>query len=801
MEKRKDKKIEITGILILSLSFLVLLSLIFYNPAEEPSISPHVAIKNSMGIAGIYVAHWLIKYGIGYISFIFPVLGFVWGWAIFSRKSLKPIIKLSLYSLGFSLIASMSLGLSAVISENGGYLYSGLTGGLLAKFFHDFLGTAGFILFLLAGALVLIRGYFNLNYYGPFEKMFLKWSKYREQKSLINQDVKQDSEKRKHTQNLLKKLKDKQESAKQFLSSTSGLEEVETTQESGQQEKILSGEQGEGTKEESEGGQEALPFDSSDDLGDMQNIPETGKEEDIDADESEFTIESEVVEEEVNLDETIEKTPRREYQLPSVELLDMPNEGIKISTTHEELVEKANFLVQSLQTFGVEGKVVNISPGPVITLFEVEPAEGVRVNKFVQLSDDLARVMMAKRVRIVAPIPGKSTVGVEIPNKQPLTVHLRSVVNSDKYVNSESKLTIALGKTTNGENYTIEINQLPHLLIAGTTGSGKSVCVNTIINSILLRATPKDVRFIMIDPKKLELACYAPIQKHHLITSEDISEFVVTTPENAVLALRSAEQEMGRRYDILASAVVRNIEEYQQKAEKDSELEPMPYIVVIIDELADLMLRAPKEVETPITRLAQMARAVGIHLVVATQRPSVNVITGVIKANFPARIAFQVATKIDSRTILDVNGAEKLLGKGDMLFLPPGSSDPIRLHNSFVGLDEINRIVEHITDQPESDEIVLEGSRVKINEDDPFSTSMGSQDELFNEAARLVITHQQGSISLLQRRLRIGYSRAARLIDEMEQAGIVGAFTGSKAREVLVDELYLEGLDDVPPDQ
>ena len=482
--------------------------------------------------------------------------------------------------------------------------------------------------------------------------------------------------------------------------------------------------------------------------------------------------------------------------MPSVDYLDH-HEEISPSASDSELVDKAEFLTQSLSTFGVEGKVVNIAPGPVITLFEVEPAEGVRVNKFVHLSDDLARVMKAPRVRVIAPIPGKSSVGIEIPNENPSVVYMRSVINSEKFVSSQSNLVVALGKTTSGENFVIELDKLPHLLIAGTTGSGKSVCINTIISSLLYRSTPEEVRFILIDPKKLEMASYRSLEKHHLISTEDIDEYVVTTPENAVLALRAAEKEMGRRYDVLADAVVRNIQEFREKATKDSNLETMPYIVIIIDELADLMLRAPKEVEQSIARLAQMARAVGIHLVLATQRPSVDVITGVIKANFPARIAFQVATKIDSRTIIDINGAEKLLGKGDMLFLPPGSSDATRLHNSFVTLNEITKIVSHIESQPTADEIKLEGTKSQLGSDGEItSAGVEHQDELLTEAIRLVVTNQQGSISLIQRRFRVGYSRAARLIDQMEQIGIVGPFTGSKAREVLVDESYLQILDD-----
>ena len=374
--------------------------------------------------------------------------------------------------------------------------------------------------------------------------------------------------------------------------------------------------------------------------------------------------------------------------------------------SRDELVERANFLQQSLETFGVVGKVVNVSPGPVITLFEVEPAEGVRVNKFVALSDDLARVMEASRVRVIAPIPGKSSVGIEIPNRNPDMVYFKSVINSEKFASSNSKLTLALGKNTTGEIATLDLAQMPHLLIAGTTGSGKSVCMNTIIASMLYQATPDEVKFVIIDPKKVEMAVYRSLKDYHLLKIEDIDEPIVTKPENAVLALRAVEKEMGRRYDVLADAVVRNISEYNKKMVDKGE-DIMPFIVVLIDELADLMMLNAKEVEAPIARLAQLARAVGIHLVVATQRPSVDVITGVIKANFPSRIAFQVATKIDSRTIIDSPGAEKLIGRGDLLYLGYGSSEPIRLHNAYLDLKEIEGLMKHVTDQSQADELII----------------------------------------------------------------------------------------------
>ncbi|MFQ6675812.1 MAG: DNA translocase FtsK 4TM domain-containing protein [Fidelibacterota bacterium] len=734
----KDRRMEIIGILLILISLFVFLSLVSYNPAEEPTVSPHVAITNRMGIVGVYVSNALVKMTIGYVAYIFPLLGLLWGGWIFAARSVRGLVRLTVYALLLSLLVSVALGLQAILAGASGvpsYHYSGLVGGVLARLFHDFLGRTGTVILLGGTALLLVRGYFGWSLYEPVRAASSLWkgaAQKRREKSAVRRGEKE--------------------------------EPVPPPP---------------GTREEPQV-EARVP----------EPVAPSGAEE-----EESFSIDEEVREEEVDVESYRPAPPARSYELPPVDLLVRPDD-VTPSASREELVERANFLVQSLLTFGVEGKVVNISPGPVITLFEVEPAEGVRVSKFVQLSDDLARVMRASRVRIIAPVPGKSSVGIEIPNKNPSIVYLRSVINSEKFIESESVLTVALGKTTSGENYVVQLDRMPHLLIAGTTGSGKSVCINTIITSILYRATPEQVRFILIDPKRLELAAYRRLKRYHLMTSDDVDEYVVSTPENAVLALRAAEQEMNRRYDVLADAVVRNIQEYHRKAAADLQLEPMPYIVIIIDELADLMLKAPKEVEAPIGRLAQMARAVGLHLVVATQRPSVDVITGVIKANFPARIAFQVASKVDSRTIIDANGAEKLIGRGDMLFLPPARSEPIRLHNSYVSLEETERVIDHICRQPAYEEIRLKGSTVHLfGEGGPGEEGLGD-DELFREAVQLVVTHQQGSISLLQRRLRIGYSRAARLIDEMEQLGIVGPFTGSKAREVLVDESYLRTLGD-----
>jgi S-DNA-T family DNA segregation ATPase FtsK/SpoIIIE len=385
--------------------------------------------------------------------------------------------------------------------------------------------------------------------------------------------------------------------------------------------------------------------------------------------------------------------------------------------------------------------------------------------------------MEASSVRVIAPIPGRSSVGIEIPNGNPATVYFKSVVNSPEFAESESMLTLAIGKTTSGEIATLDLGKMPHLLIAGTTGSGKSVCINTIICSILYHASPDEVKFVMIDPKKVEMTLYKKLEGYHLLKMADIDEPIVTSVDNAILSLRALEKEMDRRYNVLAEAVVRNISEYNDKMKK-ADQPIMPYIVLVIDELADLMMLSAKDVEAPIARLAQLARAVGIHLVIATQRPSVDVITGVIKANFPSRIAFQVASKIDSRTIIDQQGADKLIGRGDMLHLGTGSSDVFRMHNAFLTLEEIEAIMGHVIEQPKSESDILPSVRESLH-NEYGGVDESSNDELFNDAIALVVTHQQGSISLLQRRLKVGYSRAARLIDEMEQSGIVGPFTGS----------------------
>ncbi len=479
------------------------------------------------------------------------------------------------------------------------------------------------------------------------------------------------------------------------------------------------------------------------------------------------------------------------YTLPPLALLDAPKTEQKID--ERELMEGARLLEEKCREFAVEGSVVQIHPGPVVTTFEFKPDAGVKYAKITGLADDLCLAMQADSV-IIDRIPGKSTVGIQIPNVSRQQISLRELLESEVYRRSNSKLTLTLGKTIHGEPFVTDLATMPHLLIAGSTGSGKSVSMNAMLTSILYRSTPDDVRMIMIDPKRLELGMYEDIP--HLLTP------VVVDPKQAANALRWAVREMEERYKTLAAEGVRNIEQFNRNvhhALQDTEKQalpeeerpkPLPYIVVVIDELADLMMVAGREVEESIARLAQMARAVGIHLLLATQRPSVDVITGLIKANLPARISFRVSSKTDSRTILDGNGAEQLLGRGDMLYLPPASSRFIRLHGPYISEQESARLASFLRKQGKP----VFNETITAEEKTADAIAM-DKDDLYDEAARIVVSSGQASISYLQRRLRIGFSRAARLVDMMEMEGLVSPAAGAKAREVLVDKGYFDEVD------
>ncbi len=491
---------------------------------------------------------------------------------------------------------------------------------------------------------------------------------------------------------------------------------------------------------------------------------------------------------EINIVNPQKKGPGKGYTIPPIKLLRASTGNIYEKGKDKVVLNNAKLLEETLSSFGVNAKVTQISRGPVITRYELQPAPGVKVSRIVNLADDIALNLAAPAVRIEAPIPGKAAVGIEVPNHKTSPVNIRDVLESEEFIFYPSKLAFALGKDIAGKNVIADIAKMPHLLIAGATGSGKSVCINALITSILYKASPEEVKLIMIDPKVVELNHYNGVP--HLLIP------VVTKPKKAAGALNWAVQEMTSRYKLFADKGVRDIEGYNSSLEEQEE--HLPQMVVIIDELADLMMVAPTEVEDAICRLAQMARAAGIHLVIATQRPSVDVITGLIKANIPSRIAFAVSSQVDSRTILDMGGAEKLLGRGDMLFHPVGANKPIRVQGSYISEKEVERIVAYIKAQ--NDAPVYSSEVLEEIATDQAVENQDDCDELFPEAVEIVIDAGQASISMLQRRLRIGYARAARIIDDMEIRGIVSGFEGSKPRNVLIsreefEELYMNDVE------
>jgi S-DNA-T family DNA segregation ATPase FtsK/SpoIIIE len=783
-----DRRTAILALLLMAAAILIFLALVSYDASDEANADIHATdllkvftgdsaarakadtAHNWLGLGGAILSDVLIKSTIGYAIFVLPVLMLFWGWVIFRKTETRPAVTITNIALIGSLLVSSSFGMLRLIlgEDSPGMEWSGVIGDFLASILAQLLGKTGGAIILLVGILVTLVLAVDLDLRQTADRLRRLWlrvldwleRKRAERAARKEREDEKDSEEEPPSARLAG-------SSSVRISRTADREE----EDSRAPVKIAFG------KKEGPPPASAVERGPKIEVKPLQSGPPA---------------------------EPATSSPRREveidYVFPSVDLLDPPRAG-KENIDEEELQANADLLRRTLAEFDVELESVSVTPGPVVTLYELVPASGVKISRIVSLENDMALKLAAKGIRIMAPIPGKSAVGVEIPNSHRSLVTIRSVLNSTQFRDMRAHLPLGLGKTIAGEIFTDDLTKMPHLLIAGSTGSGKSVGINTIIASLLYRMHPSDLRFIIIDPKKIELAQYAKLKNHFLAISPDTNEEIVTTPHNAVAALRSVEVEMERRYDRLSNAGVRNIVDYNERV-KSGRLKStdtiqhtkMPYLVVIIDELADLMMTAAREVEEPIARLAQMARAVGIHLVLATQRPSVDVITGVIKANFPARIAYQVASKVDSRTILDMNGAEQLLGNGDMLYLPSGSPKPVRLQNAYISPDEVDRIVEHVAKQQGYvSAFVLPSMAEKKRGGGAGGQS--DRDELFEDAARLIVRHQQGSVSLLQRRLKVGYSRAARLVDELEMAGIVGPFDGSKARDVLIEtEAALEAI-------
>lgn len=529
-------------------------------------------------------------------------------------------------------------------------------------------------------------------------------------------------------------------------------------------------------------------------------------------DSSELTMEIEVTEEETTPEDQLAKRlvkdygefdptlELKNYKYPSIDLMKDYSNGGGITINQEELEENKEKIVDTLRNYKIDIAQIKATIGPTVTLYEIVPEAGVRISKIKNLEDDIALSLSALGIRIIAPIPGKGTIGIEVPNKNSTIVSMRSVIASTKFAEAEMELPLALGKTISNETFVVDLAKMPHLLMAGATGQGKSVGLNAVLTSLLYKKHPSEIKFVLVDPKKVELTLFNKIERHFLAKLPDTDEAIITDNKQVINTLNSLCIEMDNRYDMLKNAMCRNIKEYNTKF-KNRKLNPndgntfLPYIVLIIDEFADLIMTAGKEVETPIARLAQLARAVGIHLIIATQRPSVNVITGLIKANFPARIAFRVTSKIDSRTILDSGGADQLIGRGDMLFTQ--GNELIRLQCAFVDTPEVEKVTDYIGSQRayptahELPEYIGEESGTSLDD------NISERDGLFKEAAEVIVNAQQGSASLLQRKMKLGYNRAGRIIDQLEAAGIVGPFEGSKARQVLIkDALSLQAFFD-----
>lgn len=784
-----EKKKKLLGILLIVLALLILLSIISYSRDDESYFSykfldqfgvfnnnPELMNKaatthNWLGIFGAYVSFFFIRSTIGYFSIIFPVIMFIWGYSVLrNEKNYKLPLYFSNFLLVMGILLSTFFGMLQFTPEISLFKdypeLSGKIGFFFGSIISRLLGGLGSIIFLSTGILVTLIIAFDFKFSSILEIIKNLFKDPEKEEIKISDPV---EEKIGDNLEKIKSLRNESKLKSLFKAKEEELEPEPETKitivKKDQPEKVVIRSAEMIYESKSKKG-ETKPKEDED------IIPAVDKA-------AEATMP----------DQWEEKI---DYKAPTYDLLTPPDDE-EIKVNEIELKRNAALLKDKLALFDIQIDDITVTPGPVVTLYEIVPAPGVKISRIVSLEHDIALALAARGIRIIAPIPGKSAIGVEIPNAHASIVRASSVLK--RISESKCELPLALGKTISGEVYITDLAKMPHMLIAGSTGSGKSVGINMILNSLIYAKHPSDVKFVIIDPKKIELSFYKKLSKHFLAVSPDLEEEIITNPSNALLALKAVEYEMEKRYDKLAKVGVRNIVDYNKKVlnpksrPKDTDEmkhHKMPYIVVVIDELADLMITSGKEVEEPITRLAQLARAVGIHLILATQRPSVNVITGVIKANFSARMAYQVATKIDSRTILDMNGAEQLLGMGDMLFLPGGMPKPIRIQNAFISTEEVEKITNFIyVQQGFSKRYFLPSLYDKRKE--AMGDFMSDLDPMFEEAARVIVRHQQGSVSLLQRRLKLGYSRAARIVDQLEQAGIVGPSEGSKAREVIVD--------------
>lgn len=745
--------------------FLAFISFLYTWDIDQSELSEFAnrkaSVKNLLGKIGHALSHTFIYKGFGIATLIIPVLLFFSGLFILLQISLKKLNKF--WSWGILGMIWFAVLFAFLNLKNS--IISGIVGYELNDYLQHFLGKTGLGILLLFSLLSYLVIRFGLN--SNHIKLFFKKKKTVAKELNIGQDLEVD-----------KTIKNESINSDDKSEFELSLENLKPTINNYLGKEI-----------------------DDKEVLDIQLKTNDNKDADVKID-VEKILEEKTVEE--NLSDKLVKDfgefdPTLElgnYKFPTLNLLRAFNENISID--QEELEANKNKIVETLNNYKIGISKIKATVGPTVTLYEIVPDAGIRISKIKNLEDDIALSLSALGIRIIAPIPGKGTIGIEVPNKNATMVSMKSMISSKKYQEAKMELPIAFGKTISNESFVVDLAKMPHLLMAGATGQGKSVGLNVVLTSLLYKKHPAEVKFVLVDPKKVELTLFNKIERHYLAKLPDSEDAIITDTTKVVNTLNSLCIEMDARYDLLKSAMVRNIKEYNKKF-RARKLNPenghkfLPYIVLVIDEFADLIMTAGKEVETPIARLAQLARAIGIHLIVATQRPSVNVITGIIKANFPARVAFRVTSKIDSRTILDNSGADQLIGKGDMLY--SGGNDLLRIQCAFVDTPEIEKITDFIGSQRAYPEAHLLPEYSGEESGTSIDIDINDRDSLFKEAALVIVNAQQGSASLLQRKLKLGYNRAGRIIDQLEAAGIVGPFEGSKARQVYIpDELTLNQL-------
>ncbi|MDN3667538.1 DNA translocase FtsK 4TM domain-containing protein [Algibacter miyuki] len=757
--------------------FIAFLSFFFTGEADQSTLSQfasrEIETENWLSKSGAWLSDLFIQRGFGVPSFIFAGLSFLSGVYVLmnlSREKLK-----THWFWGILIIIWLSILLGFFGNNNA--ILGGTIGFEINSYLQDFIGKIGVSLLLLFGLITYLAIRFNLTFDSIASQFNSAKANLKDELSDMKEDLivpldnnlSEEAEAIKEAFNVSEKTKTPVETPIQ-APLEKVMEPVQTKTEKPPVEAATTLEVKIAEEEDVDEDLEMKVVESQEEVSETDNLA------------------NKLVEDFGQFDPTLELG---KYQFPPLDLLKQYDTG-GITINQEELEENKNKIVATLNNYKIGISSIKATIGPTVTLYEIVPEAGVRISKIKNLEDDIALSLAALGIRIIAPIPGKGTIGIEVPNKNSTIVSMRSVIASKKFQTSEMHLPIALGKTISNETFVVDLAKMPHLLMAGATGQGKSVGLNAVLTSLLYKKHPAEVKFVLVDPKKVELTLFNKIERHYLAKLPDDGDAIITDNTKVIHTLNSLCIEMDNRYEMLKNALCRNIAEYNVKF-KARKLNPndghqyLPYIVLVVDEFADLIMTAGKEVETPVARLAQLARAIGIHLIIATQRPSVNVITGIIKANFPARIAFRVSSKIDSRTILDAGGADQLIGRGDMLYTQ--GNDMIRIQCAFVDTPEVEKIVDFIGAQKAYPEAYLLPEFVGEESGTSLDIDISDRDKLFKDAAIVIVTAQQGSASLLQRKLKLGYNRAGRIIDQLEAAGIVGPFEGSKARQVLVTDL------------